>query len=76
MKLHFCYMGCLENDMHAFQFNIPCCLDFIVSCKDLTDLQSINVNAMKLHFCYMGCLENDMHAFQFNIPCCLDFIVS
>ena len=44
--------------------------------NDLTDLQSINVNAMKLHFCYMGCLENDMHAFQFNIPCCLDFIVS
>ena len=31
MKLYFCYMGCLENDMHAFQFNIPCCLDFIVS---------------------------------------------
>ena len=31
MKLHFCYMGCLENDMHAFQFNISCCLDFIVS---------------------------------------------
>ena len=44
--------------------------------KDLTDLQSINVNAMKLHFCYMGCLENDMRAFQFNIPCCLDFIGS
>ena len=44
--------------------------------KDLTDLQSINVNAMKLHFYYIGCLENDMHVFQFNIPCFLDFIVS